>query len=70
MVGRSISSFFPDPLPGTEVGEPRLELRGAGNGYVDGIDLTLRAGEIVGDLGSPGLRVAPSCSRRSSGSPR
>ncbi len=54
MVGRSISSFFPDPLPGTEVGEPRLELRDAGNGYVDGIDLTLRAGEIVGVSGLQG----------------
>ncbi len=54
MVGRSISSFFPDPLPGTEVGEPRLELRGAGNGYVDGIDLTLHAGEIVGISGLQG----------------
>jgi ABC-type sugar transport system ATPase subunit len=54
MVGRSISSFFPDPLPGTEVGEPRLELRAAGNGYVDGVDLTLRAGEIVGISGLQG----------------
>ena len=54
MVGRSISSFFPDPVEGTEVGEPRLELRGAGNGYVDGIDLTLRAGEIVGVAGLQG----------------
>ena len=54
MVGRSISSFFPDPLEGTEVGEPRLELRDAGNGYVDGIDLTLRGGEIVGVAGLQG----------------
>jgi ABC-type sugar transport system ATPase subunit len=54
MVGRPISTFFPDPLPGTEAGEPRLELRGAGNGYVDGIDLTLRAGELVGVAGLQG----------------
>ena len=54
MVGRSISSFFPDPVEGTELGEPQLELRGAGNGYVDGIDLTLRAGEIVGVAGLQG----------------
>ncbi len=54
MVGRSISSFFPDPVPGTEVGAPRLELRGAGNGYVDGIDLTLRAGEVLGISGLQG----------------
>ena len=54
MVGRPISSFFPDPVEGTEVGEPSLELRGAGNGYVDGVDLTLRAGEIVGIAGLQG----------------
>ncbi len=54
MVGRPISSFFPDPVPGTTLGEPRLELRGAGNGYVDGIDLTLRGGEIVGIAGLQG----------------
>ena len=56
MVGRSISSFFPDPVEGTEVGEPGLELRGAGNGYVDGVDLTLRAGEIVGRRRAAGVR--------------
>lgn len=54
MVGRSISSFFPDPLEGTVVGETALELRDAGNGYVDGVDLTLRAGEIVGISGLQG----------------
>ena len=52
MVGRSISSFFPDPV--AEPGEVRLELRGAGNGYVDGVDLALRAGEIVGVAGLQG----------------
>ncbi len=36
------------------LGEPRLELRGGGNGYVDGIDLELRAGEIVGVAGLQG----------------
>ena len=54
MVGRSISSFFPDKAEGTVVGEPRLELRGAGNGYVDGVDLTVHAGEIVGVAGLQG----------------
>ncbi|WP_435744503.1 sugar ABC transporter ATP-binding protein [Nocardioides sp. SYSU DS0663] len=54
MVGRSISSFFPQPRPGTEVGEPLLELSGAGNGYVDGVDLTLCAGEVVGVAGLQG----------------
>ena len=54
MVGRSISSFFPDKVENTELGRPRLELRGAGNGYVDSVDLTLRAGEIVGVAGLQG----------------
>jgi ABC-type sugar transport system ATPase subunit len=54
MVGRTISAFFPDRLEGTSVGEPRLELSGCGNGYVDGVDLTVRAGEIVGLSGLQG----------------
>ncbi|MBA4607799.1 sugar ABC transporter ATP-binding protein [Aeromicrobium sp. Marseille-Q0843] len=54
MVGRPMDSFIPDPTPGTTVGEPRLQLRGAGNGYVDDIDLTLHAGEIVGIAGLQG----------------
>ncbi len=57
MVGRPISAFFPDRVPGTPpvgAGEAKLELRDAGNGYVDGVDLTLRAGEIVGISGLQG----------------
>jgi ABC-type sugar transport system ATPase subunit len=54
MVGRTISTFFPDKLDGTTLGEPRLELAGCGNGYVDGLDLTVRAGEIVGLAGLQG----------------
>ncbi|GAA1918108.1 sugar ABC transporter ATP-binding protein [Nocardioides lentus] len=54
MVGRTLEAFFPDPIDGTAPGEARLELRGAGNGYVDGVDLTLRAGEIVGVAGLQG----------------
>lgn len=54
MVGRSIQSYFPDPVAGTAVGAPRLELDGCGNAYVDGVSLTLRAGEIVGVAGLQG----------------
>ena len=54
MVGRPISSFFPDPVPGTQVGEELLTLSGSGNGYVDAIDLRVRAGEIVGLAGLQG----------------
>ncbi len=54
MVGRSLSSYFPDKLEGTEVGDVRLSLSGAGNQFVDGIDLELRAGEIVGLAGLQG----------------
>ena len=42
-------------LPGhPEVGEELLTLSGAGNGYVDGVDLSVRAGEIVGLAGLQG----------------
>ena len=54
MVGRPISAYYPDPEPGTEIGDVRLELRGAGNEQVDGVDLELRAGEIVGIAGLQG----------------
>ncbi|MRG61707.1 ATP-binding cassette domain-containing protein [Agromyces sp. CFH 90414] len=54
MVGRPIEAYYPDAEPGTELGEPRLELRGAGNDYVDAVDLEVRAGEIVGIAGLQG----------------
>ncbi len=54
MVGRSIQSYFPDAVDGTTVGEPRIELEDCGNAYVDGVSLTLRAGEIVGVAGLQG----------------
>lgn len=54
MVGRSIQSFFPDPIEGTTVGEARLHLERCGNAFVDDISLTLRAGEIVGISGLQG----------------
>lgn len=54
MVGRSIQSYFPDRVEGTVVGEPRLQLEDCGNAFVDGVSLTLRAGEIVGIAGLQG----------------
>ncbi|MFS0854273.1 sugar ABC transporter ATP-binding protein [Microbacterium sp. 179-I 3D4 NHS] len=54
MVGRSIQSYFPDPVEGTVVGEPVLALEECGNAFVDGVSLTLRAGEIVGIAGLQG----------------
>ncbi|MEL4319812.1 sugar ABC transporter ATP-binding protein [Leifsonia sp. YIM 134122] len=54
MVGRSIETFFPAALDDTTVGDVRLAVTDAGNGFVDGIDLELRAGEIVGVSGLQG----------------
>ncbi|WP_035700968.1 sugar ABC transporter ATP-binding protein, partial [Glycomyces tenuis] len=54
MVGRRIEAVFPEPLPGTETGEVRLAVTGGGNAQIDGIDLEVRAGEIVGLAGLQG----------------
>jgi ribose transport system ATP-binding protein len=54
MVGRPITSFFPDRLPDTVVGEVRLRVAGAGNDQLDGIDLEVRAGEITALAGLQG----------------
>ncbi|KRA25961.1 sugar ABC transporter ATP-binding protein [Microbacterium sp. Root61] len=54
MVGRPIQSYFPVAEEGTVVGEPRIALEDAGNEYVDGVSLQLRAGEIVGLAGLQG----------------
>jgi ABC-type sugar transport system ATPase subunit len=54
MVGRPITSFFPDKEPGTGVGDVRLRITGGGNDQLDGIDLEVRAGEITALAGLQG----------------
>jgi len=54
MVGRELGQYFPPPVAGTAVGDVLLRLVGAGNETVDGIDLEVRAGEIVGLAGLQG----------------
>ena len=56
MVGRPISSVFPDPLEphGDRVGEVRLSVSGGGNTRLDGIELRVHGGEIVGLAGLQG----------------
>lgn len=52
MVGRDLSSFFHrEPA---KLGETVLELRGVANEFVDGINLSVRAGEVVGIAGLVG----------------
>ena len=54
MVGRPVSSYFPQRVNGTPDGPVRLEVRGGGNGHLDGIDLQIRGGEILGLAGLQG----------------
>lgn len=54
MVGRSIQTYFPAATPGTAVGDVRLQVVDGGNTMIDGVDLELRAGEIVGLAGLQG----------------
>lgn len=54
MVGRPLTTFFPEPEEGTELGEVRLAVHGGGNAQIDGIELDVRAGEIVGVAGLQG----------------
>ncbi|MGY1815053.1 sugar ABC transporter ATP-binding protein [Blastococcus sp. SYSU D00820] len=54
MVGRDLGGYFPDKEPDARTGPVRLSVRGGGNASVDGIDLEVRAGEIVGLAGLQG----------------
>ncbi|MGH3464547.1 MAG: sugar ABC transporter ATP-binding protein [Kribbellaceae bacterium] len=52
MVGRELGELFPDRA--TETGDVRLEIRAGGNDRLRDVDLTVRAGEIVGVAGLQG----------------
>ncbi|MEU6805833.1 sugar ABC transporter ATP-binding protein [Streptomyces neyagawaensis] len=54
MVGRELSSYYPDRAKPRELGPVRLTVRGAGNRKLRGIDLRLRAGEVLGVGGLQG----------------
>jgi ribose transport system ATP-binding protein len=54
MVGRELSSYYPDRAQPQELGPVRLTVRGAGNRNLRGIDLRLRAGEVLGVGGLQG----------------
>jgi ribose transport system ATP-binding protein len=54
MVGRELSSYYPDPAKPQELGPVRLTVRGGGNRKLRGIDLRLRAGEVLGVGGLQG----------------
>ncbi|WP_406415911.1 ATP-binding cassette domain-containing protein [Streptomyces sp. NBC_00873] len=54
MVGRELGAYYPPRARPEELGEQRLTVRGGGNARISGIDLTLRAGEVVGVAGLQG----------------
>ncbi|PPS73412.1 MULTISPECIES: sugar ABC transporter ATP-binding protein [Streptomyces] len=54
MVGRELSSYYPAPAEPQELGPVRLTVRGGGNRKLRGIDLRLRAGEVLGVGGLQG----------------
>ncbi|MCC6314162.1 MAG: sugar ABC transporter ATP-binding protein [Thermomicrobiales bacterium] len=55
MVGRDLQDLFPKTAP--EIGRPLLEARGVSGSGLHGIDLTVRAGEVVGIFGLMGAGI-------------
>ncbi len=54
MVGRELDAYFPDRATPEDIGDVRLAVRGGANALLAGIDLEVRAGEIVGIGGLQG----------------
>jgi len=54
MVGRELSSYYPDRASPDELGPVRLSVRDGGNRKLRGVDLRLRTGEVLGVGGLQG----------------
>jgi ribose transport system ATP-binding protein len=54
MVGRELSSYYPDRASPDELGPVRLSVRNGGNRKLRGVDLRLRTGEVLGVGGLQG----------------
>ncbi|WP_216592569.1 sugar ABC transporter ATP-binding protein [Verrucosispora sioxanthis] len=54
MVGRELSSYYPDRAVPADIGAVRLTVRGGGNRKLRDVDLDLRAGEVLGIGGLQG----------------
>lgn len=54
MVGRELTAYYPPRARPDEIGPERLTVNGGSNARISGIELTLRAGEVVGVAGLQG----------------
>lgn len=54
MIGRPLDTFFPDYAKPEEIGDVLLEVKNGSNQWLKDINLTVRAGEIVGVAGLDG----------------